>query len=73
MTDVLLKTNITGFVKNSHSPLIINTDVHKLNKIMKERQKLKADIKFKNEMLSLKNDVSELKEMFKEFIKCQNH
>jgi hypothetical protein len=61
--DLLEKTNIPGYLKNTETNVVINTNMHQYKTVLQQREKAKELNDLKNEMDSLKDDISEIKNL----------
>jgi cell shape-determining protein MreC len=58
-----IETSAQGFVLDSTSNAIINTNEHEYQRILAQRQKAKQLIQLQTEVESLKDDMKEIKDL----------
>lgn len=64
--DRLIKTDADGFVRDTQSNAVINTNVEALSQYKRERaERLRAD-QLEQEVMSLKQDVTDIKHMLQQ-------
>lgn len=75
----LINTNVSGFVKDSETNVVLNTNFDDLNKFKQEREKIKKQREqnasletVKSEVNDLKSELSEIKTLLMALVKDKN-